>query len=282
MQSQSFLRLVVGTLVTLALGISAFANVRVHEDVIYVSHDGVDVSYDVIKAESPNGAAVILMASGGWNSRKLEVEQQEAFFDFLLNAGYTIITVRHRSAPTFKVPQAVEDVQYAIRHIRHHAETYGIDPSRMASYGFSSGGHLSLMIALDSDTGEEVTDDPIASTSSHVAAAVAFFPPVDLAGMTGPNIRYPALDFDADLAASVSPIQFVDQADPPVLLVHGTKDQVVPISNSRKMLDSLTKVGVEADLIILDGAGHGGFTEDQEASSKSDILAFLAKHLGAS
>ena len=267
---------------SLCFSVAILADEHVHEDIVYVSHDGIELTYDYIRPANANGAAIIAMASGSWNSRKVPASQTAEWFDFTLEEGYTVFAVRHRSAPTYKVPQAVEDVQLAIRHIRHHAEDYGIDPTRMASYGFSSGGHLALMIALDSDDGDASSEDGVAKTANHVAAAVAFFPPVSLVGRTGPNPRYHALDFDEEKASSVSPIEFVDEADPPVFLIHGTEDKVVPVSNSLRMHDALTKVEVANELMILDGAGHGGFTDEQQADSKAAILAFLAKHLSAS
>ena len=257
------------------------AEAQVKEDIVYVQHDDLSVTYDVLMPENANGAGVVMMSSGGWFSRKWPVAGIKDGFGYLLDAGYTLIPVRHRSAPVFKVPQAVDDVQLALRHIRSHADEYGVYPNRLATFGFSSGGHLTLMVALDSDDGDADSEDSISSSANHVAAAVAFFPPVDLNGLTGPSDRYPALDFDAEQADSVSPIKFVDESDPPVLLIHGTADAVVPLDHSERMKAALDDVGVSNKLRIFEGGGHGNFTPEQNETARDDILAFLGEYLAA-
>lgn len=254
----------------------------IREGIIYVEREGIEVSYDIVPAAKPNGAAVLLMSSGGWFSRKWPIDQVNQRFGFLLDAGYTVVPIRHRSAPEFKVPDAVADVQHAVRHIRHHAADYGIDPSRIAVMGFSSGGHLTLMISLDSDDGSSAeTDDAVANTPNHVAAGIAYFPPVDLENSAGPNERFPALDFDPSLATSVSPINFADAEDPPILFLHGTEDQLVPLHNSTRMHEALTNVGVESKLSVFEGEAHGFRDPTHQERARTEILAFLSSHLAA-
>ncbi|MYD43448.1 MAG: alpha/beta hydrolase [Gammaproteobacteria bacterium] len=257
------------------------ADAHVHEDITYVTRDDVAVSYDVIQAVEPNGAAVLLMSSGGWFSRKYPIEGVTERFGFLLDAGYTLVSIRHRSAPEFKVPDAVADVKHAIRHVRHHAADYGIDAERMTVMGFSSGGHLSLMLALDADAGDTASADPIAQTSNHVAAAVSYFPPVDLVTRVGPSDSFPALDFDPALAESVSPVLFADANDPPIFLLHGTEDQLVPLADSERMVEALNEVGAPNQLSVFEGAGHGFQQPEHQARARAEILAFLGEHLAA-
>ncbi len=278
-------RLIVNARYVLALcvllGVTTYGEDLIREDIVYVDRDGIEVSYDVVPAAEPNGAAVLIMSSGGWFSAKRPVDQLKQGFGFLLDAGYTLVTIRHRSAPDFKVPDAVDDVQLAVRHVRHHADEYGIDTTRMAAMGFSSGGHLTLMIALDSDEGVTSNpDDLVASTPNHVAAAIAYFPPVDLENIVGPSERFPALDFDPSLATSVSPINFADQEDPPVLFLHGTADELVPLQNSIRMHEALTSVNVESQLSVYEGAPHGFRDPAHQERARTEILAFLSSHLG--
>ncbi|MCY4095416.1 MAG: alpha/beta hydrolase [Gammaproteobacteria bacterium] len=258
----------------------AIAASEVQEDIVYVERDGINVSYDVVPAPNANGAAVLLMSSGGWFSGKQPIDRVKQGFGFLLDAGYTVVPIRHRSAPDFKVPDAVADVQHAVRHVRHHAGDYGIDASRMAVMGFSSGGHLTLMISLDSDDGAAAkSTDSVSNTPNHVAAGIAYFPPVDLVNIVGPSERFPALDFEPSLASSVSPINFADAEDPPIFLLHGTADELVPLANSTRMHETLTSVGAESQLSIFEGAGHGFREPADQARARSEILEFLASHL---
>ena len=265
---------------TVVLATTTFGSSDIQEDVVYVDRDGIEVSYDVVPAAEPNGAAVLLMSSGGWFSGKQPIDRVTEGFGFLLDAGYTLVPIRHRSAPEFKVPDAVADVQHAVRHVRHHAADYGIDPERMAVMGFSSGGHLTLMIALDSDDGSSTEPgDAIANTPNHVAAGIAYFPPVDLENIVGPNESFPALDFEPSLAMSVSPINFADAEDPPIFFLHGTADELVPLQNSTRMHEALTNVGVESKLSVFEGAGHGFREPADQARARSEILTFHASQL---
>ena len=107
---------------------------------------------------------------------------------------------------------------------------------------------------------------------------VAYFPPVDLRMMVGPNDRYPALDFDAKLAKDVSPFLHVSDDDAPTLLIHGDKDKLVPISASTRIHEAFTGKKVPAELMVIKGAAHGfrGKLANRAAVALAD---WFEKHL---
>ncbi len=250
-------------------------------DVVYGHKAGMALFYDVFRPHEANGAAIAFMVSGGWFSRWQPPGQRVTWFEHLLDAGFTVFAVHHGSAPRFKVPEAVDDVRRAVRHIRLHATDYGIDPERIGAHGGSAGGHLSLMLGLAGDAGDADAEDPVERVSSRVQAVVALFPPVDLTRIVGPSERFPALDFDAALAGDVSPIRFASADDPPVLLIHGDKDELVPLANSEHMRAALEKVGVVNEVVVIEGAGHGFRGEDQ-VRSRGETVGFFREHLGVS
>jgi acetyl esterase/lipase len=174
-----------------------------------------------------------------------------------LDAGFTVFAVRHGSSPQFKVPEAFADVKRALRYINLHAQEWGVDASRLGATGGSAGGHLSLMLGNTVDSGDTASRDPVLRAPSRLAAVVAYFPPVDLRGMAGPSDRFPALNFDTTLSASISPILFVTPDDPPSLLIHGTADTLVPDSHSKRIHAAFQQQKVPTDLILIEGAGHG-------------------------
>ena len=261
-----------------ATSLSANAEVSVTADVVYGHKDGMALIYDVFTPPEANGAAVLYMVSGGWFSRWQPPARRMARLGHLLDAGFTVFTIQHGSAPRFKVPDAVADVRRAVRHVRMHAERFGIDPARLGVHGGSAGGHLSLMLGLASDPGDGEAEDPVLRESNRVHAVVAYFPPVDLEGIVGPNERFPALEFDPTDAEAVSPIGFVSADDPPTLLIHGDKDELVPILHSERMASALDEAGVANRFIVIEGAAHGFRGEDGRAAAQATV-DFFRQHL---
>jgi acetyl esterase/lipase len=218
------------------------------------------------------------MVSGGWFSRWAPPENRAQQFTDLLDAGFTVIPVHHGSAPRYKVPEAYADVSRAIRHIKLNAEQHGIDADRIGVTGGSAGGHLSLMLGLDADAGQSDSKDAVMRQGNEVAAVVAYFPPVDLREITGPNDRFPALDFAQEKAAAISPILYADAGDPPTLLIHGDADELVDISNSQIMYAEFEKKTVVTDFITIPGAAHG-FRGEEAVQAAAARLDWFQQHL---
>ncbi len=292
------------TLSCLASGVSAQNNDSIIPDVVYGHKAGMALTFDVFAPMGePNGAGILFMVSGGWVSMWAPPEVVRPRFDALLDEGFTVFAVRHGSSPQFKVPEAYEDVQRAVRFVRLHASTYGVDPDRLGVWGGSAGGHLSLMLGLASDQGDPTATDEVLRQSSRIAAIVAYFPPVDLrprvtpddhfpatfpdealsfaGGVVVPDAanQFPALDFDDSLAASVSPIVHASADDPPTLLVHGDADTLVDVNNSRLMKATLTSKGVVSDLLVIEGAGHGFGAPEHSKSATDALVHWFTKHL---
>jgi acetyl esterase/lipase len=274
-----------------ALLLSASAAAQIQSDVIYGHKDGMALVYDVFHGDQPNGAGVIYMVSGGWFSVWQDPESRLPGFKPMLDAGFTVFAVHHGSAPRYKVPDAVSDVRAAVRHIKANADEFGVDPDRLGVYGGSAGGHLSLMLGLNAEATPESDTAPEgrgrmlapqyaeADGDASLAAVVAYFPPVDLRQWAGPSERFPALDFSKEKAAAVSPIRFVDAGDPPVLLIHGDSDELVPLSNSEILVVELDKNGVAHDLLIIEGGGHGFRDPAHRAEATAAMVAWFEQYL---
>jgi dipeptidyl aminopeptidase/acylaminoacyl peptidase len=108
---------------------------------------------------------------------------------------------------------------------------------------------------------------------------VAYYPPADLEPLVGPSERFPALDFPASEAAAISPIRFISDDDPPTLLVHGDKDELVPIRNSEVLSAALEEAGVPHDFVIIEGAPHGFRTPEQRAESQAAMVGWFKEYL---
>lgn len=261
-----------------AMGSVSAADVDIKADVVYGHKDGMALVYDVIQPSNANGAAIVFMVSGGWFSRWAPPESRVDLLAEELAAGFTVIPVHHGSAPRYKVPEAYADVSRALRHIRMNADDYGIDADRIGVTGGSAGGHLSLMLGLNADDGDPNASDPVLRHSNRVATVVSYFPPVDLRPITGPNDRFPALDFAQEKAAAISPILFADRNDPPTLLIHGDADDLVNISQSEIMYAEFQEQGVDSEFIVIPGGQHG-FRGENAKTANAARAAWFKKYL---
>lgn len=230
---------------------------EVKPDVVYGHKDGMALTYDVFTPkENAKGIGVLFMVSGGWVSQWGPPDQLAgSLIAPVLQAGYTVFAVRHGSSPRYVVPECVADVKLALKHIYEHAPDFGVDKGKLGVFGFSAGGHLSLILGTQSNDKGKPETDP------RVAAVVAIFPPTDLAPYVEPGNprreQFPALKFDPKKAPDVSPLMHVTSDDAPTFLVHGDKDDLVPLFHSEKIVEAFNKAGVKNELVVIKGAGHG-------------------------
>ena len=163
-----------------------------------------------------------------------------------------MVSVEYRFTDVAPHPAQVNDCLRAIQFVRHNAAKWKIDPQRIGVTGGSAGGHLSLWVALHDDAADAKSNDPVARQSSRVACAVSFAGPTDWSLLGKLEHKHPAYrqllgyapgtpanEMDAKAKADVSPISFVSPDDPPIMQVHGDKDDIVPIEHARNMHERL-------------------------------------------
>ena len=121
-------------------------------------------------------------------------------------------------------------------------------------FGNSAGGHLALLLGTTGDSGDPSAADAVLRESSRVAAVVANYPATDLARWA---TQQTVFKFTEAEAAQFSPIRFVSPGSAPSLIVHGDADTAIPIDQGEMMYAALTKAGVPASFIRINGAGHG-------------------------
>jgi acetyl esterase/lipase len=282
MKGISMFRVACAVAFALLTAASSFA-AEIVPDVVYGHKDGMALTFDILKPDRPDGAAVIYMVSGGWVSRWSPPEQALRRWQPYLDRGFTVFIVRHGSSPKYLIPDIVTDVRRAVRYIRFNAKRWNVDADRMGVHGASAGGHLSLMLGTASDAGDQAATEPFMKVSSRVASVVAYFPPTDLRGMTrgleaGTTGRFPALNYEREKAPDYSPIAFVTPDDPPTLLIHGDADTLVNISHSQNLYKVLQDARVVSEFITIPGAGHG-FQGEAATRASAAMLAWFEKTL---
>lgn len=294
--------IIAAALFLLGFGTTAAAQARVEKNVVYGMYSGSALLLDVHYPARPNGFGIIFIAGSGWNAPIAysatplkESLQVEMYVPSLLQTGYTVFTITHRATPGFRYPAPVEDVQRAVRFIRHNAAEYGIDAARIGGSGGSSGAHLVSMLATMDGTGDPSDPDPVNRESAKLQCITARAAPIDLLKMT-PSIGADALALFLGVRATesmpkasteyktawaASPINYVSKDDAPVLLVHGDADRTVPFHQSELMEAALSSAGVPVKLIRIEGGDHGpAFPGAKNPPDyKAEIVKWFDQHL---
>ena len=257
--------------------------IAIDADVVYGHKYGLALTYDVLQPGSGrNRAGVMFMVSGGWVSRWSPPEDAIQRFRYLLEAGYTVFLIRHGSSPKFLVPECVDDVRHAIRHVRSNAKRFDIDSNRIGVTGGSAGGHLALMLGTTGEDANPRARDPLQKHSSRVNAVVAIFPPTDLSRYLDPKLgfleAFPALKFDPRKSPAVSPLLQVSGDDAPSLMIHGDMDKLVPLFHSQAIHKALGEKKVPSKLMVIEGAAHGFNPADQKRANAAS-LRWFNRHL---
>ncbi|MEO7092182.1 MAG: alpha/beta hydrolase [Polyangiales bacterium] len=269
-----------------------FDTLRSQYDVVYSTPHGRQLGLDVAWPKTPGKHPLVVLIHGGaWIGGDREYHRNDILR--LAGQGYVAATIDYRLAgnPKNAFPAALEDVRCAVRFLRKHADDYAIDPARVGALGDSAGGHLAAMLAVAGDLAGDGTCS-IVDQPDDVQAAVVDYAPLDLRTFR----RYPesiqlATKYllggkepanHPDLTALASPATHVDEKDPPMLLLHGTNDRVVPFEESRDFARVLEKAHVPHLYVELPNIPHGflvlgsGFILRK---STCTTMAFLAETL---
>ena len=260
------------------------------KDVNYAGDDQAYHTCDIYlpKKEAASYPVVIHIYGSAWFSNNGKgMADLGTIGKTLLEAGYAVVCPNHRSSIDAPWPAQIHDIRAVIRFVRGEAAKYKFDTSFIATSGFSSGGHLASTAATTSglkqtkvgtvDIDLEGTVGNYPGESSAVNAACDWSGPVDLTAMDcGEHITMgndspedvllkSKLDKEPDKYRSLSAVEYIDKNDPPVIIFHGDKDNVVPNCQGRKFYELLKAAGVKTEATFPADGGHGGpemYTEE--------------------
>ena len=260
-----------------------------------------DVAYDdghaaqrldayLVESEEPM-PVMVFFHGGGW--RAGSKARVPAFLRTAVKEGVmSVVSVEYRFTDVAVHPAQVNDCVRAVQFVRSKAEAWNLDPERVAVCGGSAGGHLSLWVALHNDFANLESDDPVERESSRVACAISYAGPTDWRLLEEIEHEHPAYrqligyapgtafeKMDPAKVADVSPASFASEDDPPVLLVHGDADVIVPVEHARMMDEKLRAAGGEPSLFEVAGRRHDVAGAGGELVVERS-MAFLEEHLG--
>jgi len=211
----------------------------------------------------------------------------------LAGQGYVAVTVSYRLAPKYQFPAAIFDCKAAVRFLKWNAEKYGLDQARVGVTGSSAGGHLAQFLGVTANVAEfdpgipPSTGGIRAVPTTGVRCVVNVYGPSDFTKSYGKSVDAAEVlplwlggNLETARAKHIraSPLNWVTPNAAPTLCIHGTEDKYVAHEQAVWLVDRLKACGVEAELLTLEGAGHGFKGADAEKAEKA-LVAWFDKHL---
>jgi acetyl esterase/lipase len=276
---------------------AALTSYEVQTNIVYHTANNYEDKLDVYRPAdvSKPTPVVIVIHGGGW----IEGTKEDRVLEMMpyLQMGFAAVNVEYRLGRVSLAPAAVEDCRCALHWVFANAKKYNFDPSRVVLQGGSAGGHLALTTGMfrpeDGFDRECRTPDddnwkanPGTNKDPRVAAIVNWFGITDvLDELHGANAKgYAVVWFGNqtgadDLAKRVSPINHVNRNVPPIITIHGDKDELVPYSQAVRLHKALDASGVSNQLYTVVGGNHGGFSADENQKIWAIIRHFLQENV---
>lgn len=267
------------------------AGVRLTADLVYREAGGHRQRLDVYRPEGeppiPGYPVLLAIHGGGWQGGG-KGEYGRSLVR-LVREGIALVAIDYQLArpgsPSW--PENLDDVRGALEWVQTHSSEYQLNPDRVALIGASAGGHLALLAGYPPQTVTDWEDSRKPSGSgAKVKAVVDFYGPTDLVrlhetskgaagpveGLTGgPPESRPAMYREA------SPVRQIREGGPPVMILHGTEDYLVPIEQSMELARALEEAGVDHRFVVVRGARHGFGLHAETRDFVLDLLEFLRR-----
>jgi len=251
-------------------------NVELREGVVFDRPAGRELCLDLFapRTRVEGVPGLVFVFGGGWRTGTTNQFWRQAAHCAAL--GWPGACLSYRLTPDFRFPSQLEDVQAGVRWLRGHADELGVNPERIGAVGGSAGGHLAALLGT--------TDCAVDGVHSRVQAVVAFngvfsFPELSTIPAQAP-VRA-LLGDDPAVSDQASPLHHVDEHAAPTLLLHGSADATVPITQSIAFQRRLQEWGVPAELFVAEGATHGFFNRPPFFQPSSERMErFLRAQIG--
>lgn len=229
---------------------------------------------------------LIFIHGGGWKSGHRK--DYRVYTTWFAQQGYVAATISYRLSKESLFPAAVEDAKCAVRWMRANAKSIGVDPDKIVVIGGSAGGHLAMMVGYSAEDSTLEGTGGYAEHSSQVAAVVDIYGPFDLetpegkaAGVVKDFLGQQNYEDAPELWKRASPATYLNVGDPPTLIIHGSMDEIVPISQAELLATRLRELKISSRYLRLEGWPH---TMDAAVPvnhyCRIQILKFLREQVG--
>lgn len=226
--------------------------------------------------------AIIFVHGGGWYRGDHKGPQNYPFAAI----GYFTVNIEYRLSGEAIFPAQIYDCKTAVRWLRAKAKEYHINPNLIGIWGLSAGGHLASLLGTSGDVPELEGHGGSEGFSSRVQAVVDWYGPTDLSKMGGthdepdsPECRVVGglLYERKEIVQMVNPITYVTSDDPPFLMIHGEKDQIVPFNQSELLYYTLKEAGVDVTFIKVTNGDHNFLSNPLNAIITPSLREIMQK-----
>lgn len=225
---------------------------------------------------------VLIIHGGGWSGGKRDAAREINIGTTLASNGYVCMSIDYllHDAASAKPcwPQNLHDCKTAVRWLRANREKLHLDPDRIGVIGGSAGGHLSCLVGYTQAKDGLDPAGPYADQSCAVNCVVDLYGPVEFSERDVTPLRKTRAEAP-QLYKAFTVLTYLDKNDPPTLILHGTADTTVPLSQSELLATSLQALGIEHQLVVVAGAPHTFHLQPKEKDLRPVVLEFFAKHL---
>ena len=287
---------------------AAFANgVQARGDVVYAVLQGyrpltldLYTPSDSMRAPSTGFPLIVFVHGGAWMGGHARhagaIDGFPQYLARLAARGYVVASVNYRLSGEAQFPAALLDLKLAVRWLRGQGDEFRLDGSNVVLWGASAGGQLAALAGLACDaeqfdltaTLNQARVPALANEADCVQGVALWYAPSDfmisrasavVSAPDSPDARYlgcALVTCDRTRLEAASPAYFIDANDPPVLIVHGSADLVVPFAHAAELGRRLRAAGVRTELVAIEGVGHSFIGATPEQTRELTLLALAA------
>lgn len=252
-------------------------------------------------SEAERLPGIVVIHGGGWFSQRKDFPRERSICETLAANGYVCASIDYRlldfARPTAVWPTNLQDCKRAVWFLRKNAELYGVDPRHIGAVGGSAGGHLAAMLGSTGpsdglDPSEPGRRDARTPYPFGVQAVVFMYGVGDLSRwVSGSAVRRRGIEAlelmlggtpteVPDRYRAASPLSYAGPSSAPLLILHGTGDEIISHQESVSFARELEKRGARAKLELVEGAGHSFDLQPAQQDLRPLVLGFLLATLG--
>lgn len=260
---------------SVALGAPSYVFVESYPDLVYQQFrdggllpGGQQLHLDLLKPVSNSPTPLVVFIKGG-GFRNVHRARYMPALVRLAERGIAVASVEYRTSNLVRFPGPLDDVRQALRYLRAHASEFNIDPGAVALWGNSAGATIATIVGAT------------ATVEEHVSAVASWY------GMHDPSITRAFEEPSSPLPTALGPDRdtwfrpgdHITPEAPPMFLLHGTADSVVPVEQSLSLARTLEEQGVEHELMLVEGGQHSFAQMSTRTDALERTFNFLHSHL---